>query len=101
VPLVLAQLLVVQPAELVRVMVKPVGGALHLVEVMAVIAGGRRRGRVRGRRPRAVPFRNSVFLSNHARRKALLTMGIRDIALLASRAAPAPTETGTAEADAR
>jgi hypothetical protein len=37
---VLAQFLVVQPAKLVRVVVEPVGGALHLVEVVAVVAGG-------------------------------------------------------------
>jgi hypothetical protein len=40
VPPVVAEFLVVQPAELMRVMVESVGGALHLVEVMAVIAGG-------------------------------------------------------------
>jgi hypothetical protein len=41
VPPVLAEFGVVQPAELVGVMVQPVGGALHIVKVMAVLAGGR------------------------------------------------------------
>jgi hypothetical protein len=41
VPPVLAEFGVVQPAELVGVMVEPVGGALHLVKVMTVLAGGR------------------------------------------------------------
>ena len=40
-PPVLAEFGVVQPAELVGVMVEPVGGALHLVKVMTVLAGGR------------------------------------------------------------
>ena len=40
-PPVLAEFGIVQPAELVGVMVQPVGGALHLVKVMAVLAGGR------------------------------------------------------------
>jgi hypothetical protein len=40
-PPVLAQFLVMQPAELMRVVVEPVCGALHLVEVMAVVASGR------------------------------------------------------------
>jgi hypothetical protein len=41
VPPVLAEFGVVQPAELVGVMVQAVGGALHLVKVIAVLAGGR------------------------------------------------------------
>jgi hypothetical protein len=41
VPPVLAEFGVVQPAELVGVVVQPVGGALHLVKVIAVLAGGR------------------------------------------------------------
>jgi hypothetical protein len=41
VPPVLAQFLVMQPAELMGVVVKPVCGAFHLVEVMAVIPGDR------------------------------------------------------------
>jgi hypothetical protein len=40
-PPVLAQFLVMQPAELMRVVVEPVRGALHLVEVMTVVASGR------------------------------------------------------------
>ena len=41
VPPLLAEFLVMQPTELVRVMVEPVRRALHLIEVMAVIAGDR------------------------------------------------------------
>jgi len=41
VPPVLAKLVVVEPAQLVRVMIQPVGGSLHLVEVLPVIAGRR------------------------------------------------------------
>jgi hypothetical protein len=41
VPPVLAELVVVQPAQQVRVMIQPVGGSLHLVEVLPVIAGRR------------------------------------------------------------
>jgi hypothetical protein len=40
-PPVLAEFGIVQPAELVGVMVQPVGGALHVVKVMAVLASGR------------------------------------------------------------
>jgi hypothetical protein len=39
-PPVLAELVVVQPTEQVRVMVQPVGCAAHLVEVLAVVSSG-------------------------------------------------------------
>jgi hypothetical protein len=39
-PPVLAELAVMQPAKHVRVVVKPVGGAFHLIEVMAMVACG-------------------------------------------------------------
>jgi hypothetical protein len=37
---VLAKFCVVEPAEYVRVMVQPVGGLPHLVEVVAAVPGG-------------------------------------------------------------
>jgi hypothetical protein len=40
VPPVLAQLVVMEPAKHVRVVIEPVGRAFHLVKVMAVIASG-------------------------------------------------------------
>jgi hypothetical protein len=36
---VLAEFAVMKPAQQVRVVIQPVGGSLHLVKVMAVLAG--------------------------------------------------------------